>query len=574
MTGPQLSVVVPCFNEAEVLDAFHTALLAVLDGLGETFEVCYVDDGSGDATRELLHALSLRDERVHYTAFSRNFGKEAGILAGLRMSRGAAVVIMDADLQHPPELIPRMLELHRHGYDQVIPRRDRTGEGVVRSTLSHTYYALVRRCMDVELIDGTGDFRLLSRRAVESVLSLPESNRFSKGIFSWIGFDTVSFRYRNSERVAGRSKWGSRRLLNYGIDGLLSFNNRPLRLAIYTGFWVFVSALAYALWTVITVVLHGADTPGYATLLTAVVALSGIQLVTLGVIGEYVGRIYHEAKHRPPYVVRETDATCRTPPHRLPTGPVVIAEPDEPPPPGGSTRSRTVRQFGSFVAIGFVNTAVYLGVYASLNRWIPYLVAHVVGYAVSIVCSFLLNSYVTCRTRPTWRAFVRYPVSSLVNLVASGALLYGAVSGLGMDKNLAALAAGVLVTPVSFLLARWAIMSGRRPEDAVSRRPDRPGASVRESSALESSAPDPSAPGSSALESSVPGSSVPGSSAPGSSAPDSSAPDSSVPDPPAPERPARPLPGRPEADGPLPSRTAPTSTSPAPHTPLRSSEDR
>ncbi|MET8939474.1 glycosyltransferase [Streptomyces rubiginosohelvolus] len=505
MTGLQLSVVVPCFDEAEVIESFHAALLGVLDPLGDSFEICYVDDGSRDRTRPLLNAIAARDPRVHYTAFSRNFGKEAAMLAGLRMSRGAAVVIMDADLQHPPELIPRMLELHRHGYDQVIPRRDRTGEGMVRSTLSHTYYALVRRCMDVELIDGSGDFRLLSRRAVESVLSLPESNRFSKGIFSWIGFDTVTFRYRNSERVAGRSKWGSRRLLNYGIDGLLSFNNRPLRLAIYTGFWVFVSALVYALWTVVRVVLHGVDTPGYATLLTAVVALSGIQLVTLGVIGEYVGRIYHEAKHRPPYVVRETDATCRavlpdSPPRpqltrdtqppggaqltgdkqlsggRAITGDPALTDgggpagssaaesatgPAAPGPPDPPSRSRTVRQFGSFVLIGCVNTAVYLGVYASLNRWIPYLTAHVIGYAISIVCSFLLNSYVTCRTRPTWHAFVRYPLSSLVNLVASGALLYAAVSGLGMDKNLAALAAGVIVTPISFLLARWAITSGQ-----------------------------------------------------------------------------------------------------------------
>ncbi|MEI5035224.1 glycosyltransferase [Streptomyces sp. S1A(2023)] len=485
MTGLQLSVVVPCFDEAEVIEAFHAALIGVLEPLGDSFEICYVDDGSRDRTRLLLSALAARDPRVHYTAFSRNFGKEAAMLAGLRMARGAAVVIMDADLQHPPELIPRMLELHRHGYDQVIPRRDRAGEGMLRTTLSHTYYALVRRCMDVELIDGSGDFRLLSRRAVESVLSLPESNRFSKGIFSWIGFDTVTFRYRNSERVAGRSKWGSRRLLNYGIDGLLSFNNRPLRLAIYTGFWVFVSALVYALWTVVGVVLHGADTPGYATLLTAVVALSGIQLVTLGVIGEYVGRIYHEAKHRPPYVVRETDATRRALPDSPPPRPRLTGGPGEratttattatvaaagapapaavtgAPATGAPGRSRTARQFGSFVLIGCVNTAVYLGIYASLNRWMPYLTAHVIGYAVSIVCSFLLNSYVTCRTRPTWHAFVRYPLSSLVNLVASGALLYGAVSGLGMDKNLAALAAGVLVTPVSFLLARWAITSGR-----------------------------------------------------------------------------------------------------------------
>ncbi|MFI8160282.1 glycosyltransferase [Streptomyces microflavus] len=526
MNGLQLSVVVPCFDEAEVLDTFHTALLTVLESTGTRFEVCYVDDGSGDATRELLSTLALRDARVRYTAFSRNFGKEAAMLAGLRMSRGAAVVIMDADLQHPPELIPRMLELHRHGYDQVIPRRDRVGEGMVRSTLSHTYYALVRRCMDVELIDGSGDFRLLSRRAVESVLSLPESNRFSKGIFSWIGFDTVSFRYRNSERVAGRSKWGSRRLLNYGIDGLLSFNNRPLRLAIYTGFWVFVSALAYALWTVITVVLHGAETPGYATLLTAVVALSGIQLVTLGVIGEYVGRIYHETKHRPPYVVRETDATCRTLPERhLPASAAVVADPP-------SSRSRTVRQFGSFVLVGCVNTAVYLGVYASLNRWIPYLVAHVLGYAVSIVCSFLLNSYVTCRTKPTWHGFVRYPVSSLANLVASGALLYGAVSGLGMDKNLAALAAGIIVTPLSFLLARWAIMSGRRAQ------------ATEASEATEATEATDVTGATGAAET----------------------PEVSVP-----ERPAQPLPGRAAADRSFTPRTTPH---PTPQPSVRSSEDR
>ncbi|MEU1486569.1 glycosyltransferase [Streptomyces sp. NPDC005752] len=462
MTDLQLSVVVPCFNEAEGIGSFHAALVAVLEGLGETFEICYVDDGSLDRTRLLLSSFAAQDERTHYTAFSRNFGKEAAILAGLRMSRGDAVVIMDADLQHPPELIPRMLELHRHGYDQVIPRRDRSGEGLVRSTLSHAYYAVVRRCVDVELLDGSGDFRLLSRRAVESVLSLPESNRFSKGIFSWIGFDTVSFRYRNSERVAGRSKWGNRRLLNYGIDGLLSFNNRPLRLAIYTGLWVFLSALAYAVWTVVTVVLHGADTPGYATLLTAVVALGGIQLVTLGVIGEYVGRIYQEAKHRPPYVVRETDGNCPAPSHRPP--PPVTPELHELAP----VRPGTARQFGSFVLVGCVNTAVYFAVYAVLNRWIPYLTAHVLGYGVGIVCSFLLNSYVTCRTKPTWHAFLRYPVSSIVNLVASGTLLYGAVTALGVDKNLAALVAGVLVTPVSFLLARWAILSGRPQASASS----------------------------------------------------------------------------------------------------------
>lgn len=302
-----ISVVVPCFNESEVIDAFHGALITALEPTGATFEICYVDDGSSDRTMERLRNLAGAAPRVRYTSFSRNFGKESAILAGMRMSRGAVVVLMDADLQHPPELLARMLELHHHGYDQVVAQRDRTGEGVLRTALSRAYYRLVRHFMDVEIVDGAGDFRLLSRRAVDCVLSLPESNRFSKGLFSWIGFDTVSFTYQNVQRAAGQSKWGGRRLLNYGIDGLLSFNSRPLRLAIHTGFWLFLSALAYALWIVANVVLNGVETPGYATLITAIVALSGIQLATLGVIGEYVGRIYHESKRRPHYVVRETD---------------------------------------------------------------------------------------------------------------------------------------------------------------------------------------------------------------------------------------------------------------------------
>jgi glycosyltransferase involved in cell wall biosynthesis/putative flippase GtrA len=444
-------VVVPCFNEAAVIERFHTAVGEVLGRAGLDYEICYVDDGSTDRTREIIDGLSAGARRVRYTVLSRNFGKEAAMLAGLRMSRGQAVVLMDADLQHPPELIPRMVELHTRGYDQVIPRRTREGEGLARTLLSRSYYALVRHLMDVEVLDGAGDFRLLSRQAVDTVLSLPETNRFSKGIFSWIGFTTATFTYQNAQRVAGGSKWGSRRLLNYGIDGLLSFNNRPLRLAIYAGFWCFLAALVYAAWTAFGVALHGAAVPGYATLLMTVVGLGGIQLITLGIIGEYVGRIYHEVKRRPSFVIRETDEQPAPRPHAPPRAPVL------------RTARRTPRQFATFVAIGVVNTAVYLAIYAALNPWIPYLAAHVIGYAVSTVGSFLLNSYLTCRTRPTWRAFLRFPLSSGFSLVASGALLYVAVSRLEMDKNLAALAAGILVTPISFLLARWAIDSGRRP---------------------------------------------------------------------------------------------------------------
>ncbi len=307
MKVPQVSVVVPCYNESEVIDAFHTALVEALEPTGRPFEICYVDDGSSDVTGARLRFLAAADSRVRYISFSRNFGKEAAMLAGLRMTRGDAVVLMDADLQHPPELVPQMLDLYESGSDQVVAQRDRTGEGAVRTAFSRAYYRMVRRFMEVEVADGAGDFRLLSRRAVNAVLSLPESNRFSKGLFSWIGFEAVSFTYTNVQRAAGQSKWGGRRLLNYGIDGLLSFNSRPLRMAIHTGLWLFLAALVYALWIIANVVLHGVDTPGYATLVTVIVGLGGLQLATLGVVGEYVGRIYHESKRRPHYVVSETD---------------------------------------------------------------------------------------------------------------------------------------------------------------------------------------------------------------------------------------------------------------------------
>jgi glycosyltransferase involved in cell wall biosynthesis/putative flippase GtrA len=472
MDAIDVSVVVPCFDEGEVIGTFHRTLLAVLDEAGVVFEICYVDDGSRDSTRAQLRDLAAADRRVRYTSFSRNFGKEAAMLAGLRMTRGAAVVLMDADLQHPPHLLPRMLELHGQGHDQVIARRDRTGEGVVRHLLSSGYYRAMGHGMDVEVVDGEGDFRLLSRSAVDAVLALPEANRFSKGIFSWIGYDTVSFTYQNVSRAAGCSKWGGRRLLNYGIDGLISFNNRPLRLVIYAGLTLCVAAFAYALWIVVGVALHGVSVPGFATLMTVVLAIGGIQLATLGIIGEYVGRIYSETKRRPHYLVRETEEDGL----RGPDTPAGRAPPAPPPAAGKAAfvSSRTVRQFFTFAAIGVVNTAVYLSVYVALNPFIPYLVAHVIGFCVSVVGSFLLNTYITCRTRPTWAGFLRYPLSSVVNLVFSGLLLFLGVHSLGLGKNIAAVIAGVLATPLSFLLARWAITSGVARADSrspvVSRR--------------------------------------------------------------------------------------------------------
>ncbi|MFI5494285.1 glycosyltransferase family 2 protein [Actinoplanes sp. NPDC051859] len=303
----RLSIVVPCFNEQDVIELFDERIRATLDDLGVEYELCYVDDGSSDATLDRLRALAESHEGTRFVSFSRNFGKEAGMLAGLREATGDAVVLMDADLQHPPQLIQRMLELYHQGHDQVVARRTREGDRFVRSLLSRMYYRLINRMVDVELTDGVGDFRLLSRPAVDALLSLPEYNRFSKGLFSWIGFNTVTFDYRNVAREAGATKWRFGALLNYGIDGLISFNNRPLRLGIYIGFVLAALAGLYAAWITVAAVAGGIETPGYVTLLVAIVGLGGLHMAMLGLVGEYIGRIYYESKRRPHFLIKETN---------------------------------------------------------------------------------------------------------------------------------------------------------------------------------------------------------------------------------------------------------------------------
>ncbi|MFJ6866216.1 glycosyltransferase family 2 protein [Streptomyces termitum] len=308
-----LSLVVPCFNEEDVLTRFHARVTDELSALDGEFEIVYVDDGSRDGTLPLLRGLAAADpDRVRFVSFSRNFGKEAAMLAGLRHAAGDAVVIMDADLQHPPELVHRMVALHREGYDQVVARRTREGDRVTRTLTARLYYRAINRLVDVELVDGVGDFRLLSRRTVDAVLGLGEYNRFSKGLFSWVGFRTTTFSYENAVREEGRSKWTFGKLLNYGLDGLISFNDKPLRAAVYLGLLLVGVAFAYAAWIVAVALASGVDTPGYVTLLVAVTALAGVQMVMVGLIGEYVGRIYYEVKRRPHYLVAETHAGRET----------------------------------------------------------------------------------------------------------------------------------------------------------------------------------------------------------------------------------------------------------------------
>ncbi|MFE7547735.1 glycosyltransferase family 2 protein [Streptomyces gardneri] len=303
----RLSVVVPCYNEEDVVERFDARMRQVLDGLPVGYEICYVDDGSSDGTLGKLRAIAARyPHRTQYASFSRNFGKEAAMLAGLRKSTGDAVVIMDADLQHPPELLARMLDLYHQGHDQVMARRTREGDKKLRSALSRVYYRAVNRWVDVELTDGVGDFRLLSRPAVDALLSLPEYNRFSKGLFSWIGFDTVTFDYQNAAREGGETKWKFSSLLNYGMDGLISFNNRPLRIALWLGMMLSGLAVLYAAWVAVAAITQGVTAPGYVTLVAIIVGLGGVQMVMLGLIGEYIGRIYYETKRRPHFLVKET----------------------------------------------------------------------------------------------------------------------------------------------------------------------------------------------------------------------------------------------------------------------------
>ncbi|MEW2626282.1 glycosyltransferase family 2 protein [Streptomyces sp. NPDC048106] len=305
-----ISIVAPCYNEEDVLERFHEAVQKVADELltlGHDTEFVYVDDGSRDRTLPVLERLAARDQRVRYVSFSRNFGKEAALLAGLRHASGDSVVVMDADLQHPPGLITRMVRLREQGHDQVIARRTRTGDPRTRTVAARLYYRLVNRLVDIELTDGVGDFRLLSRRVVDAVLALTEYHRFSKGLFAWVGFPSTTFAYENAAREAGSSSWSLRGLLDYGLDGVLSFNNRPLRAALWLGMSLLLCAGVYTAWIVVAALLHGVRTPGYVTIITAVTALAGVQMVMLGVIGEYTGRIYYEVKGRPHFLVKATN---------------------------------------------------------------------------------------------------------------------------------------------------------------------------------------------------------------------------------------------------------------------------
>lgn len=302
-----ISVVVPCYNEEKVIDLTYRALSDELTAITDDFEMIFVNDGSRDGTLEKLKSFAESDRHVKYISFSRNFGKESAMLAGLRYASGEFTAIMDADLQHPPELLAEMLGYAREGYDQVIAQRDRDGDKAMSTFFARAYYRLVDRLTDVELTDGIGDFRMLSRKALDALLSMNEYNRFSKGLFSWIGFREKIIKYPNRQRAAGESKWHFRSLLRYGVDGVLSFNDKPLRFCLYLGAAAIVVSALYLCSLLLSILFDGIDLPGYFTTIFAICFFGGVQLISVGIIGEYVGRIYYEVKRRPHYLIDETN---------------------------------------------------------------------------------------------------------------------------------------------------------------------------------------------------------------------------------------------------------------------------
>jgi polyisoprenyl-phosphate glycosyltransferase len=300
---PVFSVVVPAFNEADGIAVFHHRLADVMDTLG-AWEAIYVNDGSQDATLAALHALRRADPHVGVLNLSRNFGKEIATTAGLDYASGDAVVVIDADLQDPPELIPALVAAWRQGFDTVYAqRRIRLGETWLKRASAALFYRLMRHAGRVELPPNTGDFRLMSRRVVDAVRQLREQHRFMKGVFAWVGFPSCAVPYDRAPRLAGTSKWSYWKLWNLALEAITSFTVMPLKVATYLGLIVALLAVVYAAEVVVKTLLIGNPVSGYPSLMTVVLFLGGVQLVTLGVIGEYLGRVFNETKGRPLYLV-------------------------------------------------------------------------------------------------------------------------------------------------------------------------------------------------------------------------------------------------------------------------------
>lgn len=318
---PTISVICPCYNEEAVLNVFLTKITDILKATHYHYEIVFINDGSQDRTLKLLRDFAETDKHIQVVNLSRNFGKEAALTAGLDHAKGEVVIPIDADLQDPPELIHDFLEKWKKGYDVVLAKRiDRHHDSVAKRLSATLFYRFHNCIADVTIPDNVGDFRLLSRRVVNAIQSLPENQRFMKGIFSWVGFKTTTIEYVRQPRAAGETSFNGWRLWNFALEGITSFSTAPLRIWLYLGVLFSMTAFLYGSFIILKTLFFGIDLPGYASLITIVLFLGGIQLIGLGVMGEYIGRLYMESKRRPIYIVDpNTHDHSRTPSIQTPS---------------------------------------------------------------------------------------------------------------------------------------------------------------------------------------------------------------------------------------------------------------
>jgi glycosyltransferase involved in cell wall biosynthesis len=303
-TKPVISIICPAYNESLVIDTFLEKLIPVLEKSQESYEVIFINDGSKDNTLDVLKRAKISYPQIRIINFSRNFGKEAALTAGIDVAKGQVVIPIDADLQHPPELILDFLEKWKEGYDVVAGKRlSRTGEHPLKKQSARLFYDIHNKISDIEIPADIGDFRLMSRKVVEALKLLPENQRFMKGIFAWVGFKTAVVEYYQEERVAGKSSFNGWSLWNFALDGITSFSTVPLRIWLYVGLVISFFSFLLGIWLILEAVLYGIEVPGYVSTIAMILFLGGIQLIGLGILGEYIGRLFKEAKRRPVYII-------------------------------------------------------------------------------------------------------------------------------------------------------------------------------------------------------------------------------------------------------------------------------
>lgn len=305
-----ISLIIPCYNEEAGLGILYKALTEVSAKMSEyDFEYLFINDGSKDSTLDLITEFADGDSRVKYISFSRNFGKEAAMYAGFCNAKGDYVTVMDSDMQDPPSLLPQMAEILEQGeYDSVATRRvTRAGEPPVRSFFARAFYKIINRISDADVVDGARDFRLMRREMVDTIVSMGEANRFSKGIFGWIGFKTYWLSYENVERAAGETKWSFWKLFKYAIDGMVNFSQAPLMISAWVGFFFVLVSLLAIVFVFVRKLVYGGSVEGWASLVCIMLFIAGVQLFCMGVMGSYLAKIYQESKHRPHYIVGKTN---------------------------------------------------------------------------------------------------------------------------------------------------------------------------------------------------------------------------------------------------------------------------